>query len=118
MSDPPDGPARTLDDLLTALRRGAAEGAQALWDVLTPRARAPLGDVDGARRALARELLAPLVAHEAATVEPWDVAAEAARTRVTVTGGPAGPAPFLVSLRRTPGGWRVTGLRRDDLPWS
>ena len=112
------GPERALDALLAAARRGPAAAATALWTALTPRARAPRGAVAGARRALTRELLAPLVGHRSASVEPWQRAGDAARTRVRVAGGAAGDALVLVSLRRTDEGWRVTGLRRDDLPWS
>lgn len=120
MSDPGDapgdgGPAALLAGLLAALRAGADAGAAALWAALTPRARAPLGDEAGARRALANALLAPLVGHERADAAPWDARGDVARTTVAVA-GPAGAARYLVSARRGADGWRLTGLRRDDLP--
>jgi len=119
-----EGPGALLDALLAALRAGRDAGAAALWAALTPRARTPLGDVDGARRALGNELLAPLVAHAAVEIEPWERRGDAARTRLRVVGGRASGdaatvAVYLVSARRDGvAGWRLTGLRRDDLPWS
>jgi hypothetical protein len=125
---PPDGPTRSGDapgpepllvDVLTALRTGPEAGAAALWSALTPRARAPLGDPAGTKRALGNELLAPLVGHALAEVEAWDRRADVARTRVTVSGGPGGAAAYLVSARYgDDGAWRLSGLRRDDLPWG
>jgi hypothetical protein len=121
-----DGPGAMLATLLAALRSGRDAGAAALWAALTPRARGPLGDVDGARRALGNELLAPLVAHASAAVDPWELRGDVARTHVRVVGD-AQPAPsgravavvYLVSARRDAvTGWRLTGLRRDDLPWT
>jgi hypothetical protein len=113
------GPERLLADVLTALRNGPDDGAAALWSALAPRARAPLGDPANARRALANELLAPLVGHARADVEAWDRLGDAARTRVAVSGGPGGTATYLVSARRGgDGAWRISGLRRDDLPWG
>jgi hypothetical protein len=122
-----EGPEPLLDALLAALREGPEEGAEALWTALTPRARAPLGDLAGTRRALANELLGPLVGHTQAEVAEWERADGVARTRVSVSGAAKGPvdgaaaatATFLVSTRREPdGAWRLSGLRRDDLPWS
>jgi len=123
---PADGPGATLAALLTALRSGRDAGAAALWGSLTPRARGPLGDVAGTRRALGNELLAPLVGHASAVVDPWELRGEVARTHVRVVvdppGAPSGQATtvlYLVSARRdAEAGWRLTGLRRDDLPWS
>jgi hypothetical protein len=113
------GPGPLLEGVLAALRTGREAGAAALWSALTPRARAPLGDPAGTRRALANELLAPLVGHARAEVEAWDRRADVARTRVTVSGGPGGTATYLVSSRRgDDGSWRLGGLRRDDLPWA
>jgi hypothetical protein len=113
------GPEPLLAALLMALRTSVDAGAAALWSALTPRARAPLGDPAGTRRALANEWLAPLVGHERAELEAWDRRGDVARTRVTVSGGPGGPATFLVSARRgDDGAWRLSGLRRDDLPWG
>jgi len=122
---PADGPGALLAALLAALRAGRDDGAAALWAALTPRARGPLGDVAGASRALGNELLAPLVGHASAVVDPWEVRGEAARTHVRVAGDPArapsgqaATALYLVSARRdAETGWRLTGLRRDDLPW-
>jgi len=114
------GPDALLAQLLAALRSGHGPGAAALWAALTPRARGPLGDVEGARRALGNELLGPLVGHERADVAPWEHRGDAARTHVRViepAGGPGGL--YLVSARRdADGAWRLTGLRRDDLPWG
>ncbi|MDF1524387.1 MAG: hypothetical protein P1P87_16415 [Trueperaceae bacterium] len=109
------GPDALLAALLAALRRGTDAGATALYAALTLRARAPLGDVDGARRALANALLAPLAVATSVAVAPWDRRGAAARTTVAVD-GPAGPARYLVSARADDDGWRLTGLRRDDLP--
>ncbi len=121
-----EGPGKMLSALLAALRSGGDDGAAALWAALTPRARGPLGDVDGARRALGNELLAPLVGHAAAEVDPWELHGEVGRTHVRVVGDPARTpsgqattALYLVSARRdAETGWRLTGLRRDDLPWA
>ena len=121
-----DGPGAMLATLLAALRSGRDAGAAALWAALTPRARGPLGDVDGARRALGNELLAPLVAHASADVEPWELRGDVARTHLRVVGatarapsGQAVTALYLVSARHdAETGWRLTGLRRDDLPWG
>ncbi len=121
-----DDPGALLAGLLAALRWGRDDGAAALWASLTPRARGPLGDVAGARRALGNELLAPLVAHAAAEVDPWDVHGDVARTHLRVVADPvhapsgqAVSALYLVSARRdAETGWRLTGLRRDDLPWT
>ena len=110
-----DGPERLLETVLDALRVGAEGGADALFDALTPRARAPIGDVDALRRALGNPLMAPLIAPTRATVDVWDRRAAAARTTVAVD-GPNGAARYLVSARRGVDGWRLTGLRRDDLP--
>jgi len=118
---PDDGGADALlAQLLTALRSGDGTGAAALWAALTPRAREPLGDVEGARRALGNTLLAPLVGHALAEVAPWEHRSDAARTHVRVVGAAGGPAAlYLVSARRDADGvWRLTGLRRDDLPWG
>lgn len=115
-----EGADALLAGLLVALRTGSEPGAAALWAALTPRAREPLGDVEGARRALGNELLGPLVGHERAEVAPWEHRGEAARTHVRVVGAPGGSgALYLVSVRRDADGtWRLTGLRRDDLPWG
>ena len=115
-----DDPAAMLGYLLAALRSGRDAGAAALWAALTPRAREPLGDVEGARRALGNELLGPLVGHERADVAPWEHRGDAARTHVRVVGPAGGPgALYLVSARcDADGAWRLTGLRRDDLPWG
>jgi hypothetical protein len=110
-----DGPEACFEAVLAALREGADEGAAALYDALTPRARGPLGGAEGLRRALGNALLAPLVATTRATVAPWDRRDAAARTTVAVD-GPNGAARYLVSARRGEDGWRLTGLRRDDLP--
>jgi hypothetical protein len=112
---PEDGPDALLADLIAALRRGADAGAAALYAALTPRARGPLGDVDGARRALENALLAPLANATKVDAAPWDRRGAAARTTVAVD-GPAGRAKYLVSARLDGDGWRLTGLRRDDLP--
>ena len=114
------GPDALLAQLLAALRSGSGPGAAALWAALTPRARGPLGDVEGARRALGNELLGPLVGHERADVAPWEHRGDAARTHVRVVGPAGGPGGlYLVSARRdADGAWRLTGLRRDDLPWG
>jgi len=121
-----DDPGAMLAALLTALRSGRDAGAAALWASLTPRARGPLGDLAGARRALANELLAPLVGHASAVVDPWERHGDVARTHVRVVvdppsapSGQAVSALYLVSARRdAETGWRLTGLRRDDLPWA
>jgi len=115
-----------LGYLLAALTSGRDAGAAALWAALTPRARGPLGDVAGARRALGNELLAPLVAHTSADADPWELRGDVARTHLRVVGDPAREASdhattalYLVSARRdADGAWRLTGLRRDDLPWG
>jgi hypothetical protein len=115
LSDPLAG---LLTDLLGALQRGREEGGARLYDLMTERARAPLNDPAGAVRALGNELLAPLVGHRAHRSEPWERLPGVARTRFTVTGAST-PATYLISLRQgADGGWRITGLRRDDLPWS
>jgi hypothetical protein len=115
LKDPPDA---DLQLLLSALQRGLSEGAEALYGRLSERARAPLGDGAGTARALANELLAPLVGHREHRWEPWDRVAAAARTRVHVL-GPRGEAVYLIAWRQGEDGeWRVTGLRRDDLPWG
>ncbi len=101
--------------MLAALRSDADAGAAGLYAALTSRARGPLGSEVGLRRALDNALLAPLVATTSATVAPWDHRDVAARTTVAVD-GPNGAASFLVSARRGPDGWRLTGVRRDDLP--
>ena len=115
-----------LAALLAALRSGPDDGAAALWGSLTPRARGPLGDLAGARRALGNELLSPLVGHAAAEVDAWELRGDVARTHVRVVTDPArapsgrrATALYLVSARRdAEAGWRLTGLRRDDLPWA
>jgi hypothetical protein len=113
------GPEPLLEGVLAALRTGQDAGAAALWSALTPRARAPLGDPAGARRTLANELLAPLVGHTRAEVEAWDRRDDVARARIAVSGGPGGTGSYLISARRgDDGAWRLSGLRRDDLPWS
>lgn len=109
------GPEALLEAVLAALRDGADAGAKALHEALTARARGPLGDEPGVRRALENALFAPLVGAARAHVDPWDRRAGAARTTVAVD-GPNGAARYLVSARRGDGGWRLTGLRRDDLP--
>jgi len=122
----PDGPGAMLAALLAALRSGRDDGAAALWAALTPRARGPLGDVDGARRALGNALLAPLVGHTAVEIDAWERHGDVARTRLRIVGdaargasGQATTALYLVSARRdAEAGWRLTGLRRDDLPWT
>ena len=125
-ADGGDGPGPMLATLLAALRSGREAGAAALWAALTPRARDPLGDADGAHRALGNELLAPLVAHASADVDPWELRGDVARTHVRVVGDPARApsgqavaALYLVSARLDAvTGWQLTGLRRDDLPWA
>jgi hypothetical protein len=115
-----------LAALLAALRAGLDAGAAALWGALTPRARGPLGDVAGARRALGNELLGPLVGHASAEVDPWERHGDVARTHLRIVADPAHApsgqavsALYLVSARRdAETGWRLTGLRRDDLPWG
>ena len=104
-----------LRALLTALAEGS--GVEALWEMLSERARAPLVDREGVARALAHGLWAPLVGHERAEVFDVDERGDVARARVRVE-GPRGGAVYLVSLRRSGVGWRVTGLVRDDLPWG
>lgn len=104
-----------LAAVLAALRTGADEGAAALYAALTSSARAPLGGETGLRRALDNALLAPLVATTRVEVDPWDRRGDAARTNLAVD-GPNGPARFLVSARRREAAWRLTGVRRDDLP--
>ena len=111
----PDGPEALLDGVLVALRHGLDAGARVLFAALTVRARGPLGGEAGLRRALANELLAPLVGHAQADVAPWDRRGNAARTTVAVA-GPNGMARYLVAARRDDGGWRFSGLQRDDLP--
>ncbi|MFU8888913.1 MAG: hypothetical protein ACNA8N_09960 [Trueperaceae bacterium] len=121
-----DDPGAMLAGLLAALRSGRDDGAAALWASLTPRARGPLGDLAGARRALGNELLGPLVGHASAEVDTWERHGDVARTHLRVVAGPphassgqAGSALYLVSARRdAEAGWRLTGLRRDDLPWA
>lgn len=114
-----DGPEPLVEALLAALRDGLDAGATALWAALTPRARAPLVDLDGVRRALANELLSPLVGHAWAQVGAWERADGVARTRVSVRGADDEAATYLLSSRReADGAWRISGLRRDDLPWS
>lgn len=121
-----DDPGALLAGLLTALRSGRDDGAAALWAALTARARGPLGDVDGARRALGNELLAPLVGHASVAIDPWELRGDVARTHLRVVADPARApsgqatnALYLVSARRdAETGWRLTGLRRDDLPWA
>jgi acetyl-CoA acetyltransferase len=120
------GPGPMLAALLAALRSGRDDGAAALWAALTASARAPLGDVDGTRRALGNELLAPLVGHASVEIDPWERRGDVARTHLRVAGDPARApsgeatsALYLVSARRDAAtGWRLTGLRRDDLPWA
>lgn len=115
MTEPLDA---LLTDLLGALQESLAEGAAALFGAMTERARAQLVDVAGTERALGNELLAPLVGHQQHGWDAWAQRGEAARTRFWVSGGSA-PAVYLVSLRHdSRGNWRITGLRRDDLPWS
>ncbi len=109
------GPEALLEAVLEALRADADAGAAALYAALTPRARGPLGGEAGLRRALDNALLAPLVAATRVAVEPWDRRDDAARTIVAVD-GPNGAASYLVSARRGEDGWRLTGVRRDDLP--
>jgi hypothetical protein len=138
-----EGPEQLVDDVLAALREGLETGADALWAALTPRARGPLGDLAGTRRALTNELLSPLVAHTQARVADWERAEGVARTRVSVRRGPGATSEaaverasggaadgareadadsavtYLLSARReADGAWRITGLRRDDLLWS
>ena len=110
-----EGPEVLLAAVLAALRAGGDEGADALYAALTPRARAPLGGEAGLRRALDNALLAPLVAATRTAVDPWDRRGDAARTNLAVD-GPNGPARYLVSARRSEAAWRLTGVRRDDLP--
>lgn len=111
------GPEALWSDVLRALRSGRDAGADALWGALTPSARAPLGDPAGARRSLERGLLAPLVGHVEAATADWERRGDAARTEVAVLGGDGGPAAYVVSARRgSDGVWRISGLRRDDLP--
>ena len=109
------GPDALLHAVLGALRGGADEGAAALYGALTDRARGPLGGEAGLRRALDNSLLAPLVGATRASLDRWDRRDGAARTTVAVD-GPNGAARYLVSARRDEGGWRLTGVRRDDLP--
>jgi hypothetical protein len=118
LSDPDaPGPEPLWAAVVAGLRQGPGPGAAALWAALSPRARAPLGDEAGARRTLERGLLAPLVRHARAETAPWERRGDAARTRVEVDGAPAGPAQFTVSARLgADGAWRLTGLRREDLP--
>ena len=107
-----------LEVLLTALQHGLSEGAEALYAQLSERARGPVGDVAGMTRALSNELLAPLVGHSEHSWEPWERLDAAARTRLRVSRAD-GDAVYLISWRRGPDGdWRITGLRRDDLPWG
>jgi hypothetical protein len=109
-----DGPAALLRSVLSALAGGG--GAEALWAALDDRARAPLGDVAGAARALSGGLWAPLLGPAAAEIADLDERGAVARARLRVT-GPGGEALYLVSLRRGASGWRISGLVRDDLPW-
>lgn len=107
---------RLLDGVLAALRVDGATGAAALWASFDPAARRPLGDVKTLERALGNALLAPLVGHTQARPQPWSRLETAARTRLDVA-GTHGSARYLVSARFEPdSGWRLTGLRRDDLP--
>ncbi len=107
---------RLLDSVLAALRQDRAAGAAALWTSFTPAARSPLGEVETLARALGNALLAPLVGHVRSERAPWQRLGAAARTTLDV-GGPHGDGRFLVSARFEPAsGWRLTGLRRDDLP--
>jgi len=113
----PAGPEALWAGVLAALRQGVEPGGAALWDALTPRARAPLGEPEAARRALRQGVLAPLVGHERAATAPWARRGDAARAQVEVDGGAAGPALFTVSARLGgDGAWRLSGLRREDLP--
>ncbi len=107
---------RLLDTVLTSLRRDRTSGAAALWASFDASARGSIGDVEALARALGNPLLAPLVGHAQARREPWQRRGAAARTTLAVT-GEGGDARYLVSARRRPEhGWRLTGLRRDDLP--
>ena len=120
--DDADGPEALLTALLAALRGDPDVVAAALWVALSERARAPLGDLAGARRALDNPLLAPLSSHLRVEVETWDRRDDVARTRLRVwdAAPEANPpaAVYLVSARCGAAGWRLTGLRRDDLAWS
>ena len=120
--DHADGPEALLTGLLAALRGDPDVAAAALCAALSARARAPLGDLAGARRALDNPLLAPLSGHLRAEVAPWDRRDDVARTHVRIWDATpeANPpaAVYLVSARRGASGWRLTGLRRDDLPWT
>lgn len=142
--DDADGPEALLTALLAALRGDPDVAAAALWAALSERARAPLGDLAGARRALDNPLLAPLSGHLRVEAEAWDRRDDVARTRLRVwhaaptpddpdpdgcTQGDQDPehaapeanppaAVYLVSARCGAAGWRLTGLRRDDLAWS
>ena len=120
--DDTDGPEVLLTELLAALRGDPDVVAAALWVALSERARAPLGDLAGARRALDNPLLAPLSSHLRVEVETWDRRDDVARTRLRVwdAAPEANPpaAVYLVSARCGAAGWRLTGLRRDDLAWS
>lgn len=118
MSDPTGagvGPEALLEAVIADLRSGADEGATALYAALTPRASGPLGGEAGLRRALGNALLAPLVAAAQVAMAAWDRRDGVARTTLTVD-GPNGAARYLVSARLGEDGWRLTGVRRDDLP--
>lgn len=112
-----DAPEALIEGVLGALQRGIDAGAEALWGAMTARARAPMVDPAGARRALGNELLSPLVGHREHRIEPLEVLGEVARGVVRVMGD-GGSVAYLISLRRTAQGWQVTGLRREDLPYS
>lgn len=116
--DHDDGPGPLLTGLLAALQGDPDAAAAALWAALSERARGPLGDVAGARRALDNPLFAPLSGHSRAEVAAWDRRGDAARTYVRVWSDTPVAAAFVVSARCGADGWRLTGLRRDDLPWS
>jgi hypothetical protein len=107
---------RLLDGVLAALRVNRAAGAAALWSSFDAAARRPLGDVTTLERVLENALLAPLVGHTHAQRTPWNRHEAVARTTLDVA-GTQGTVRYVISARFRPEtGWRLTGLRRDDLP--
>jgi hypothetical protein len=110
-------PERVVETLMAALQGGLETGAAALWSAMTPRARAPMGDLSGMHRTLSNELMAPLVGHRQHHLESILCIDDAARCSLRLE-TEFGEVSYLISLRRHNDSWQVTGLRREDLPYS